>query len=78
MPEDARKQIEDAMQGVNLADVIFGAARDATESTKARSRLAKAIGTPDTAEDHVARWNDAPERTKEQVLAVFDSAIAAA
>lgn len=41
----------------------------------ARKRLAKAIGLPDGEVFTIADWNDAPERTKAEVLAAFDRAI---
>ena len=45
--------------------------RPSARQLAARNRLARAIGTY-----HVPRWQDAPERTKTDVLAAYDAAIA--
>lgn len=48
---------------------------DEPERWKARRELLKAIGRDDVAD--IFRWNDTPGRTKAEVLAAFDKAIAA-
>lgn len=42
----------------------------------ARNRLSDAIGMRETDRAHIPYWNDAPGRTKDEVLAAFDKAIA--
>lgn len=41
----------------------------------AEARLMQAIGLTETTTRDLIGWNDAPERTKEEVIAAFDKAI---
>ena len=45
--------------------------RPSETKIEARRRLSAAVGT-----DRIPHWNDAPERTKQDILDAFDAAIA--
>jgi hypothetical protein len=53
---------------------MVGAMADARANEEAWRRMARATGIANLAV--LADWNDRPERTKEEVLAAFDRAIA--
>jgi hypothetical protein len=60
---------------------MLGAIRYDHQTTKwrraARKRLARALGLGQEADgNHIPNWNDAPGRTKDEVLQAFDRAIA--
>jgi hypothetical protein len=74
-PLDADRSLETCCAAEAIEDVTI-IAPDMRQ--RAYRRLRNAIGIKIGSDNDIVEWNDAPERTHEEVLAAFDKAIEAA